>query len=162
MKIRIFLAFIFLLLSGIAPVKSQDLLFRKEVDKIDSILSKNPYNENFLGITYYYSFDISNDRELIITMAFDGPFTTVFKAALNDLNIDSVVDTTEYSSSMCWQCREGESGKIKTCVRQTNTYTSGEKDFVDSEDICIMLPVQQNIRVELIKAINDVVRKARE
>jgi hypothetical protein len=162
MKRRIFLAFISLLLSGITSVKSQELPFRKDVNNIDSILSKNPYNENFLGITYYYSFDISTEKELIITMDFDGPFTTVFKAALNDLSIESVVDTTEYSSSMCWRCREDESGKLKTCVKQINTYTTGEKDIVDSEDICIMLPAQKNIRVELIKAINNVVKKARE
>lgn len=162
MKRRIFLAFISLLLSGITSVQSQELPFRKDVDYIDSILNKNPYNENFLGITYFYSLDISAEKELIITMAFDGPFTTVFKASLNDLSLESVVDTTEYSSSICWSCRKDESGRIKTCVKQINTYTTGEKDIVDSEDICIMLPTGKNTRVELIKAINNVVIKARE
>jgi len=162
MKRRIFLAFISLIFTGITSVKSQDLLFRKDVDYIDSILSKNPYNENFLGITYFYSLDISADRELIITMAFDGPFTTVFKASLKDLNIDSVVDTTEYTSSLCWSCREDTSGRLKTCVRQTNIYTTGEKDNLDSEDICLMLPTEKNLRVELIKAINNAVLKARK
>jgi hypothetical protein len=162
MKRRIFLAFISLLLSGITSVQSQELPFRKDVDYIDSILNKNPYNENFLGITYFYSLDISAEKELIITMAFDGPFTTVFKASLNDLSLESVVDTTEYSSSICWSCRKDESGRIKTCVKQINTYTTGEKDIVDSEDICIMLPTGKNTRVELIKAINNVVKKARE
>jgi hypothetical protein len=162
MKIRIFLAFISLLCTGITSLKSQDLPFRKDVDYIDSILSKNPYNENFLGITYFYSLDISAEKELIITMAFDGPFTTVFKAPLNDLSIECVIDTTEYSSSMCWSCREDESGRLKTCVKQINTYTTGEKDIVDSEDICIMLPTTKKTRVELIKSINNVVKKARE
>jgi hypothetical protein len=150
------------LLSVITTVKAQDLPVRKEVDLIDSLLSKNPYAENFLGITYYYSFDITAEKELIIKMDFDGPFTTVFQAALTDLNIESVIDTTEYSSSVCWRCREDESGRLKTCVKQINTYTTGEKDTVDSEDICLMLPVQKNIRLELIEAINKVVKLARE
>jgi len=162
MKRIIFLTFMTSLLSVITTVKAQDLPVRKEVDLIDSLLSKNPYAENFLGITYYYSFDITAEKELIIKMDFDGPFTTVFQAALTDLNIESVIDTTEYSSSVCWRCREDESGRLKTCVKQINTYTTGEKDTVDSEDICLMLPVQKNIRLELIEAINKVVKLARE
>jgi hypothetical protein len=161
MNRMIFIAFMTSLLSGINTLKSQDLTFRKEVDFIDSLLSKNPYAENFLGITYYYSFDITPEKELIIKMDFDGPFTTVFKAALADLINETVMDTTEYSSSMCWRCKEDGSGRLKTCVKQINTYTSGEKDTVYSEDICLMLPAQKNTRLELIQEINKVVKLAR-
>ena len=79
MKRMIFLAFMSSLLSGITSVKSQDLPFRKDVDYIDSLLSKNPYAENFLGITYYYSLNITSEKELIIKMDFNGPFSTTFK-----------------------------------------------------------------------------------
>jgi hypothetical protein len=162
MKRMIFLAFMYSLLSGITSVKSRDIPFRKDVDYIDSLLSKNPYAENFLGITYYYSLNITPERELIIKMDFNGPFSTTFKASHTALKINPVVDTTEYTSSMCWKCKPDDSGTEKRCITQENNYTTGEKDIVDSEDICIMLPTQSNIRIKLIEAIDVLVRKASE
>ena len=162
MKRMIFLAFISSFLSGITSVKSQDLPFRKDVNYIDSLLSKNPYAENFLGITYYYSLDITPEKELSIKMDFNGPFSTTFKARLTELNTSPVVDTAEYTSSMCWSCRQDESGTEKLCITQENIYTTGEKDIVNTEEICLMLPAQSTIRLKLIKAINELVAKARE
>jgi hypothetical protein len=162
MKRVIFLAFMTSLLSGITSVNSQELPFRKEINYIDSLLSKNPYNENFLGITYFYSLDITAEKELTVKMDFNGPFSTIFKARLNDLNIDSVVDTTEYTSSMCWRCKPDESDRVKRCIEQINTYTTGEIDVVESEDICLQLPTQGNIRLKLIKAVDELVKKANE
>ena len=77
-------------------MNSQDLPFRKEVNYIDSVLQSNPSMENFLGITYYYSIDITAEKELIVVMDFKGPFTTTSTARLADLNYSFVVDTSEY------------------------------------------------------------------
>lgn len=157
--------FLFLLtsyMSAIETIKSQDLPFRKEVNFIDSVLRENPYFESFLEITYHYSIDISAEKELIVNMDFNGPFTTTFTARLTDLNNTFIVDTTEYTSSICWLCKEGDTGKENQCVRQANFYTTGEKDIVDSDNICILLPNQTKVRVELIKAIEDLVRKVLE
>jgi len=162
MKRMIFLALITSILSWITDLKSQDLTFRKEVSYIDSLLLKNPYFENFLEITYYYSLDITAEKELIVKMDFNGPFTTTFTARLTDLNNTFIVDTTEYSSSVCWLCREDETGKEKRCIKQENLYTTGEKDIVDSDNICIMLTTQSEIRLELIKAIEELVKKVLE
>ena len=157
--------FLFLLtsfLSAIETVKSQDLPFRKEVNFIDSVLKENPYFESFLEITYHYSIDISAEKELIVKMDFDGPFSTTFTARLTDLNNTFIVDTTEYTSSICWLCKEGDPGKENRCVRQANFYTTGEKDIVDSDNICIMLTTKSKIRVEIIKAIEDLIKKVLE
>lgn len=158
----IFLVLMTGFLSAAETIKSQDLPFRKEVNFIDSVLRENPYFESFLEITYYYSIDISAEKELIVKMDFNGPFTTTFSARLTDLNNIFIVDTTEYTSSICWICKEGETGRENRCVRQANSYTTGEKDFVDSDNICISLPKQPKIRVELIKALEELVKKVLE
>ena len=161
MKILIFLALItsFFLLT--TEIKSQDLPFRKEVNYIDSLLLKNPYFESFLEITYYCSLDITAEKELIVKMDFNGPFITTFTARLTDLST-FIVDTSEYNSSVCWLCKEDETGKEKKCIRQENLYPTGETDIVDSDNICIMLTTQSEIRVELIKAIEELVKKVLE
>ena len=158
----IFLVLLTRFLSAVETVKSQDLPFRKEVNYIDSVLLKNPYFENSLEITYSYSLDITDEKELIVKMDFNGPFTTTFTARLTDLNNTFMVDTTEYNSSVCWLCREDETGKEKRCIKQENLYTTGEKDIVDSDNICIMLTTQSKIRFELIKAIEELVKKVLE
>jgi len=162
MKIMAILVFLTINFSGIHIVKAQDLPFRKEVNFIDSVLRKNPYMENFLGITYYYSIDLTAEKEIIVIMDFNGPFTTTYKASIADLNNAFVVDTSEYSSSMCWHCTEDGSGIEKRCIKQVNLYTTGEKEIVDSDDICIMLPAHSEVRLVLIKAIEELVKKARE
>jgi hypothetical protein len=143
-------------------VKSQDLPFRNEVNFIDSVLRENPYSENFLGITYYYSLDITPDREIVVKMDFNGPFTTIFKARLTDLNQVFIVDTAKSTSSICWKCLADESAMEKRCVWQINLYTTGEKDTVNTNDICLVLPAQSKLKLQLINAIDELVKKALE
>jgi hypothetical protein len=158
-RILVFLTSIF---SGIATVNSQDLPFRKEVNYIDSILQKNPSTENFLGITYFYSLDVTAGKEIIVVMDFKGPFTTTFTGSLPELKDSFVVDTSEFRSSLCWHCGTDAAGKEKRCIKQEILYTSGEKEIVDSEDICISLPLQRDIRLNLINAIEELVKKVLE
>jgi hypothetical protein len=162
MKKLILPVFLFSQLSGLATVNSQDLPFRKEINYIDSVLQKNPSTENFLGITYYYSVDVTAEKELIVVMDFKGPFTTTFKARLADLPESFVVDTSEFRSSVCWHCGTDSTGREKRCIKQEILYTSGEKEIVDSEDICIMLPAESDIRLKLLIAIEELVKKVRE
>jgi hypothetical protein len=162
MKKMILLTFLTSVFSGLATVYSQDLPFRKEVNYIDSVLQKNPSTENFLGITYYYSIDVTAGKELIVIMDFKGPFTTTFKARLADLTNSFVVDTSEFRSSVCWHCATDSTGREKRCITQEISYTSGEKEIADSEDICIMLPAESDIRLKLIIAIEELVKKVRE
>jgi hypothetical protein len=163
MKKMVLLSFLISFFSGIATVRSQELQIREQINYIDSILKANPYRENFLEITYYYSIDITPERELVVHMDFNGPFTSTFKARILDLNNLFVVDTSnEWSSSICWHCKPDGTGKEKTCVYQENLYTNGDKDIVDSEDICVMLPMKSDVRFRLIKAIEELVGKVLE
>jgi hypothetical protein len=153
---------VILVLTWTYQVQSQDFSLRKEVNYIDSVLSKNPYYEKFLGITYYYSLDITEDREIIIKMDFRGPFATTYRAKLQDLIQPFTVDTSEYSSSICWRCKTDETGKETRCILQENVYTSGEKEQVITDDICLMLPDATALRIELIGRIDRLVRKVLE
>ncbi len=162
MKRLVLLLFLTIVLAGNHWLISQDLPFRKEVNYIDSILNKNPYYEGFLGITYYYSIEISRDKEIIVTMDFRGPFKTTFSARVADLTSNFIVDTTEFSSSICWHCKTDETGHEKRCINQVNIYTTGEKDVVESDDICIMIPTLTDLRLNLIKSIGELIVKVRE
>lgn len=157
---------IFISLAGmlLAPgsLNAQDLPFRKEINYIDSVLNKNPYLEKFLGITYYYSIDITPERELVVVMDFKGPFTTTYKAKLADLVHPFVTDTTEYTSQICWRCRCDDSGRETRCIFQMNTFTNSERDTIVTDDICVMLPDQPGMRIDLIRRIDELVKKALE
>ena len=83
MKRMIILVFLTSSLSGIATVKSQELSSRKEINYINSLLKANPYRDTFLEITFYYSIDITSEKELIVKMDFDGPFKTTIKARIS-------------------------------------------------------------------------------
>jgi hypothetical protein len=147
------------LFSFLHTAKSQDLPFRNEVNFIDSVLRENPTSENFFGITYYYSLDITPEREIVVKMDFMGPFTTIFKARLTDLNPVFIVDTAKSAGSICWSCKPDESGMGKRCVRQINIYTTGEKDTVNTDEICLVLPAQGKPRRQLIDVIDELVKK---
>lgn len=163
MKKMVLLFFLISHLSGIDTVRSQDLRVREEINSINSILKANPFRDTFLEITYYFSIDITPEKELVVHMDFNGPFTTTFKARLLDLNNSFVVDTSdEWSSWVCWHCKKDETGKEKTCIYQENLYAGGEKDIVDSDDICLMLPQQSDIRSRLITALEELVKKVLE
>lgn len=146
-------------LPEIVNAKTQDNGFRKKINYIDSVLNTNPYLDTFLEITYHYSIDITPEKELVVKMDFDGPFTTILKARLADLNNAFVVDTSsDWTSSVCWQCKKSGQGKEERCIYQENLYPGGEKDLVDSDDICIKLTTQSNIRLIIIKALEELIR----
>jgi hypothetical protein len=162
-KRLILLYFLIISLSGVESLKSQDPGIRKEINYIDSLLKTNPYLDTFLEITYRYSIDISPEKELVVNMDFNGPFTTTFKARLTDLNNAFVIDTSsDWSSSVCWQCKTSPAGKEERCIYQENLYPGGKKDIVDSDDICIKLTTQSNIRLRLIKSLEELIKKVLE
>jgi hypothetical protein len=72
------------------------------------------------------------------------------------------VDTTEYTSAICWRCAKEEAGRITRCIDQMNVYTTGEEDHVDTEDMCLMLPSRKDLRLILIHAVDDLVKKVLE
>ncbi len=164
MKIRIIL-FVSLtyLLTGIAAVKSQDPTVREEINHINSLLKANPYRDTFLEITFFYSIDITPDKELIVNMDFDGPFKTTLKASLLHLNTTFQIDTAlEGTSSICWYCKPDEKTRQTNCVYNESITKEGEKESHFSDDICVMISRQDKIRNELIMAFDTLFKRVLE
>ena len=143
------------LLSGIAAIKSQELSAREEINYINSLLKANPYRDTFLEITFFYSIDITPDKDLIVNMDFNGPFKTVLKANVRDLGNSFVRDTSyEGNSSVCWYCKPNEATKVINCVYNETITSETEKESHYSDNICVMFARDSNIREDLIKAFN--------
>ena len=159
------IVFVFLthLLSGITTVKSQDTTAREEINYINSLLKANPYRDTFLEITFFYSIDITPDKELIVNMDFDGPFKTVLKANIRDLGNSFVRDTSyEGNSSVCWYCKPNEATKDINCVYNETITSETEKESHYSDNICVMFARDSNIREELIRAFDKLFKRILE
>jgi hypothetical protein len=157
------LVFLICFLSGIVPVKSQELSVRDEISNINSLLKSNPYRDTFLEITFNYSIDITPDRELVVNMDFDGPFKTTVKARITDLHSTLQIDTAlEGTSSICWYCKPVENISLTNCVYNESITSRGEKESHYSDNICVMISRQEEIRGKLIQAFNKLFTKVLE
>ncbi len=144
-------------------LKSQDLTIRKEIDHINSILSVNPYRDTFLEITFHYSIDVTPDRELLVSMEFDGPFKTIFKARIRDLGSSFQRDTAyEGNSSVCWSCSPDEITKDNKCVYNETITNESEKETHYSDNICVMFTMKSELQNELTAAFGNLFRKVLE
>ena len=144
--------FLMCFLSGIATVNSQELKAREEMILIDSILKANPYRDTFLEITFYYTIDITTDKELEVSMDFNGPFKTILKARLMDLGEQFLRDTAyEGKSTICWYCKTDDTIKENRCVYNETITSDLEKESHYSDNICVMFSRDANIRDELKK-----------
>lgn len=151
------------LLSGIAPLKSQNPTARDEIDYINSLLKANPYRDTFLEITFFYSIDITPDKELIVKMDFDGPFKTILKAKIIDLGSLFLRDTSyEGISSICWYCKTDDPLKEHNCVYNETITSDLEKESHNSDNICVMFARDSHIRDELLKVFDKLFKKILE
>ena len=151
----IVLIFLTCFLSGFETVKSQDMASKEEINYINSLLKINPYRDTFLEITFFYSINITQEKELVVTMEFDGPFKTVLKANIRDLGNSFLRDTSyEGNSSLCWYCKPNAATKDNNCVYNETITSETEKESHLSDNICVMFDRDSNIRDELIKALD--------
>ena len=135
--------------------KSQDLPFRETIEYINSLLKANPYVDTFLEIIFYYSIDISTDKELVVKMEFDGPFKTILKSKIRDLNLSPQKDSTyDNPGSICWNCMTNDLTNKKKCVINETIPTDGESEFHSSDNICVMFSKQNEVRYKLIRAFD--------
>ncbi len=163
MKRIILLVFLTCFLSGFETVKSQDLTVKEEINYINSLLKANPYRDTFLEITFFYSIDITPEKELIVNMEFDGPFKTVLKAKILDLGNSFVRDTSyEGNSSVCWYCKPNDATKDINCVYNETITSETDKESHFSDNICVMFARDSNIREELIKDFDKLFKKILE
>lgn len=139
-------------LPGIETIKSQELTARDEINFLNSLLKANPYRDTFLEITFYYSIDITSDKELVVKMDFDGPFKTVLKAKVAELGKSFLRDTAyEGNSTICWYCITDDTKKENNCVLNETITSDAEKESHYSDNICVMFARDSNIRNDLIK-----------
>jgi hypothetical protein len=156
MKRMIILVFLTSLLSVISTVQAQELSVDEEISYINSLLKANPYRDTFLEITFYYSIEVTSEKELIVRMDFDGPFKTTLKASISDLGRSFLRDTAyEGNSSVCWHCNPVDSLKENNCV-YNETITSGtEKESHYSDNICVMFSREADIRDKMVNAFDN-------
>lgn len=155
MKRVISLLILTFFLSGFEPVRSQELSPGEEVGYINSLLKANPYRDTFLEITFYYSIDITTEKELVVKMDFDGPFRTIIKAKISDLGRSFTRDSSyEGNSSLCWYCKSEDAKKISDCVYNETITSGSEKESSYSNNICVMFAKDSNIREEILKAFD--------
>jgi len=163
MKRIILLAFLTCFLSGTETTKSQDLTATEEINFINSLLKANPYRDTFLEITFFYSIDITSDKELIVKMDFDGPFKTILKAKIIDLGSSFLRDTSyEGNSTICWYCKTDDTLKEHNCVYNETISSGLEKESHNSDNICVMFARDNNIRDELLKVFDKLFKKVLE
>lgn len=148
--------FILIFLAGFLPgtetLKSQELTIKAEINSINAILKENPYRDTFLEINFYYSIDITSDKELLVKMDFDGPFKTVLKARVADLGKSFLRDTAyEGNSTICWYCATDDTKKENNCVFNETITSETEKESHYTDNICVMFARDSNKREELIK-----------
>ena len=160
MKKMIICLFLTFALSGIVPLKSQELSVREEIDYINSLLKANPYKDTFLEITFYYSIDVTPDSELVVYMDFDGPFKTIMKANMKKLDNTIQIDTAlEGTSSICWNCNYDKVTGQNNCVYSEKIDKGGDKESHFGNNICVMVTRQSDIRDKLINAFRVLFKK---
>jgi len=163
MKRMIILVFLTFVVSGNATTKSQDQTVAEDISYINSLLKANPYRDTFLEITFYYSIDISSEKELVVNMDFDGPFKTIVKAPIIDLGSSFLRDTAyQGKSSICWYCKTQDSKKENTCVFNETITSPTEKESHFSNNICVMFSKESHIRDILIKTFDHLFKKVLE
>jgi hypothetical protein len=131
-------------------VNAQDVTIKEDLDSINAVLRAHPYHDGFNDISFYYSVDITQDKELVVEMNFNGPFTWIYKARISDLDISSKKDACrESSNSLCWICKQTDSGQPGSCVQAEMKFTDGGSEKENSSNICVSFSGQNLICNEL-------------
>jgi hypothetical protein len=163
MKKYTFLVFIFVFTINVVPVKSQCLSARETLDYINAILKTNPFVDTFNEITFYQTIDITKNNELEVRMDFNGPFKSIARSNISDLDLVLPRDSCiEISNSICWNCKAKGTTGINDCVYNENIYTGGEKEIHASNNICIMFSNQNSICEKLNVAFDCLFKKVLE
>ena len=162
MKRIIYLFLLTVFVFGFSQLKSQDVLIRGKISYINSLLKANPFVDIFNEITFFYSVDITTDKELVVNMEFNGPFKSLMKSAIAELDRSLPEDTIYGSSSICWYCRPGVKTKGSNCVYNETITTDGEKEHHYSDNICVMFANNIDICYKLDSAFNQLFTKVLE
>jgi len=117
---------------------SQNPAVIQAIDSINAILKANPFHDGFNDISFFYSIDITDDKELVVEMSFDGPFKWVYKAKITDLDLSPKKDACKDSpGSICWLCKETVPGKQNSCIQAEMIFTDGGSEKENATNICV-------------------------
>jgi|WetSurMetagenome_2_1015567.scaffolds.fasta_scaffold14215_6 hypothetical protein len=156
MKRFMFLVFIFILSLDQSVLKAQNLTVRETVDSINTLLKANPYVDNFLEISIYYSVDISSNNELVVIMESQGSFKTVFKVKIADLEISGQKDfCTRMSNTFSWYCKPADTKNKNSCVSVEGTMPGGAEANYHQDNITVMFSNRNQICGKLNSAFNN-------
>jgi hypothetical protein len=150
MKKHIFLIIIAAYISGQNPINSQNIRFKETIDSLNSILKSNPFIDRFNEISFYYSVDITDEKELKVEMTFNGSFKWVYTAKISELDLTPKRDVCRESpGTLCWTCKKTGSDQVTSCVMAENIYTDGGSQKENSSNICVSFSGQGMICNEL-------------
>jgi hypothetical protein len=117
---------------------SQSNAIIQSLDSINAILKTNPFHDGFNDISFFYSVNITPDKELVVEMSFDGPFKWIYKAKISDLDLSQRKDICKDSpGSICWVCKQTEPGKPNSCIQAEMIFTDGGSEKQNSSNICV-------------------------
>jgi hypothetical protein len=163
MKKHIFLVIIFISAFSLSSLNSQSLTIRETIDYINTLLKTNPYTDNFLEITFNYSVDLTSNNELVVKMEFNGPFRSVIKAEISDLDHMLQEDfCRENSNSICWYCKPKVPAGSDNCVNNEIINSGGETENHYSNNICVMFSNRNKICNKLYTAFDNLFKKVLE
>ena len=131
---------------------SQNIEIDQSIDSINAILKANPYHDGFNDISFFYSIDITQEKELIVEMSFDGPFKWIYTAKISDLDISPKTDICRESpGSFCWICKKSDNGEQQSCVKAEMILNEGASEKEYSSNICVSFSSRANICNDLNK-----------
>jgi hypothetical protein len=156
MKKYMSLIFICILTLYQSVLNAQNLAVKETVDSINTILKANPYVDNFLEISIYYSADISSNNELVVIMESPGSFKTIFKVKIADLEISVGKDfCTRMSNSFIWYCKPADTKNRNSCVSVEGTMPGGAEANYHQDNIAVMFSNRNEICGKLNSAFNN-------
>jgi hypothetical protein len=163
MKKNIILVFILAFAFSQSAIKSESLTIQETLNYINTLLKANPYIDNFLEITFYYSVDITSNNELVVVMESKGSFKSILKSKISDLDHFFQKDfCKETSNSICWYCKPEDLTKDNGCVYNEIIISGGEKENHSSDNICVMFSNQNEICDKLYHAFDNLFTKVLE
>ena len=163
MKKNILLVLIFVNAFNQSDLKSQILTIRETINYIDTLLKTNPYFDNFLEITFYYSVDITANNELVVNMEFKDAFKSIVRSEISDLDHFFQKDfCNKTSNSICWYCKLEDLADYNACVYNEIINSGGGKENHYSNNICVMFSNQNEICDKLYNAFDYLFTKVLE
>jgi hypothetical protein len=133
---------------------------KASIDSINAILKANPFYDGFNEIAFPNVVSISQDRELVVEMDFNGPFKWVYKANISELDLTLRNDPCRESpSSVCWTCKK-TGGAPGNCISAEMILSDGGSQKENASNICVSFSARKGICNDLYLRLSRLLDKA--